>query len=854
MARRIRFWLRTIFLTLFALLLIAALLGWLYWQHLREQFGIEQLELKGVELDLDQLLIADLRIDLNHPGLAVRLHARELRLTWARSRELGWHFEALNLQQLEVFQHPPRQPSTEAPEGLQSLDPEQLLPRAVPRHVAISEIALDLPCQQTRCRLQGALRLDPEPHPQLHVSLNRGAHRLDLHAWSGASALPTLEARLEIDGEPSAHLRSTWQSSAVGNTWNGKLELPARGDTAWLWEWLEEWLGTLPPLDQAPGSLALSADWLLQLTPGALDLQRLLHASGHLDLQADLPAPWPVPGVGPLQGQAVIQLLGTDGSWQARQLQAQLQLNALDPQLLGHLPEGADPGSLQLQISAEEQAFADNTLGLKLQVASSGPLHIEGQAQLHAQLDPQAWELRLNAAKLQLRAAELRHPDVRIQGMQAQLTTSGLLNQHGLQLHLQPGSQVQATRLTWLDPSQPVTARQLQLQLDGLQWASGLDAEQTLLAPIDLRIDALEHSALRSQGWDWRGNLQYDNRLVLDGTLYNDAGLTLRTRAQQGDGSVLLDGQLNELHFAGGNPLQRTLTDWPSTLELSAGSMRLEANAVVADQRPLQARASMRLSGVAGIFDRSELQGVDAQLQLDLRNERLQIGIEQLQIAQLNPGVPLQTVALRGDYTAAIGSPTIGRLNWQQAQAQLFNGRIWLDPGTLDLAADNPARSLHVQGISLAQLLQAYPAEGLEGDGNIDGELPLRLTPDGLSIADGTLAARAPGGRLHFSSPKLDAFGASNPALGLVVQALSNFHYSRLESGVDYSEQGTLQLALRLEGENPQIENGRPIHFNINIEEDIPALLTSLQLSGKVSERIQQRVQERMREAESATP
>ena len=61
-------------------------------------------------------------------------------------------------------------------------------------------------------------------------------------------------------------------------------------------------------------------------------------------------------------------------------------------------------------------------------------------------------------------------------------------------------------------------------------------------------------------------------------------------------------------------------------------------------------------------------------------------------------------------------------------------------------------------------------------------------------------------------------------------------------------------MALRLEGENPQIENGRPIHFNINIEEDIPALLTSLQLSGKVSERIQQRVQERMREAESATP
>ena len=53
---------------------------------------------------------------------------------------------------------------------------------------------------------------------------------------------------------------------------------------------------------------------------------------------------------------------------------------------------------------------------------------------------------------------------------------------------------------------------------------------------------------------------------------------------------------------------------------------------------------------------------------------------------------------------------------------------------------------------------------------------------------------------------------------------------------------------MRLHGQNPAIEQGRPIHFNINLEEDIPTLLASLQLTDKVSDIIQRRVQQRMRQ------
>jgi hypothetical protein len=53
-------------------------------------------------------------------------------------------------------------------------------------------------------------------------------------------------------------------------------------------------------------------------------------------------------------------------------------------------------------------------------------------------------------------------------------------------------------------------------------------------------------------------------------------------------------------------------------------------------------------------------------------------------------------------------------------------------------------------------------------------------------------------------------------------------------------------LGLELQGRNPALQEGRPIHLNIRLEEDIPALLASLQLSGKVSEVIQERIRQRL--------
>jgi hypothetical protein len=159
---------------------------------------------------------------------------------------------------------------------------------------------------------------------------------------------------------------------------------------------------------------------------------------------------------------------------------------------------------------------------------------------------------------------------------------------------------------------------------------------------------------------------------------------------------------------------------------------------------------------------------------------------------------------------------------------------------------------LRVQGLELEQLFILYPTEGLAGSDTLDGLLPLRIGSAGATIEQGQLAARQPGGQLQFHSERIRALGRSNPAMQLVTQSLEDFRYATLSSQVNYDQHGKLQLDIRLEGQNPAIEKGRPIHFNISLEEDIPTLLASLQLTDKVNEIIKQRVQQRMLERQTA--
>lgn len=666
--------------------------------------------------------------------------------------------------------------------------------------------------------------------------LQLAAHAVQLD-WRLERAAYQLE-RLHI-----AQLQLAWQAPTTPTGQASRL--PTGDELAGLLAWLPRQLQVQRidaqlPCPTAPcrlaGSLALQQ-------PGAA----LLPARLTLELQ---------------EGVHQLQLHGTlDGSLDDARLQLTLRLDeqthlTLAARLSASESQRTLQGSLQLPVRPPAPwllHWLEPMFGAAVQPLTQLPDTLQLDAAWTLQL-PGAWhpqdglpaELQLQQAQLQARLPRLRLDSVELAEPRAELALAGQWREQALQLDFGAGSRLFARSLSGTDGLHLDAPR---VELAGLQLQRAADAALQLAGPLRLQTSRLQQAQLRPQGWRWQGRLDASAPLIrLAGRLHNDAGLALELQLQRrASGALNLQGRLEEIHLASGNPLAQSLSAWPALLELGSG--RLAANASLrldAEARAPAADLDLQLSGVGGIFDRSELQGLDARLLAELRDTELHLELPALHLASLNPGVPLGPLQLRASYQSTLDAPLAGRLQLWQAAGGLLGGQLRSAPARLDLAQRPLHLSVLVEGLELAKLLEVYPAEGLSGSGTLDGRLPLRLDHDGLHVDQGRLAARAPGGVLQLRSERISAFGRSNPALQLATTALEDFRYDRLESEVSYAPSGQLLLALRLAGRNPALEGGRPVNLSINLEENVPSLLTSLQLGGRVNEAIQRRVQQRL--------
>ena len=465
------------------------------------------------------------------------------------------------------------------------------------------------------------------------------------------------------------------------------------------------------------------------------------------------------------------------------------------------------------------------------------------------------WGLQLLDGRLSAATPAFQLESWKIGALQTQLQLDAFLDAQQLDLVLGKGAQLSLQHLR----SGELSAQQLKASSSGLhlqaQLAAGALQNWQLKGPLDLSAQ-LQHGQLQPQRWYWQGPVSASHEQAeLDGTLRNDAGLQLKLQAHHSNAKGLsLQAQLAELFLRSGNPLKDSVTAWPALLELNNGRLNASANLTLAnDQQLPTVTLELTAKGLSGIYDRTALEGLDSRITVRVDPKQLQFELSELRLAQANPGMPLGPLQLSGRYSTALQTPTQGQLQLRKAETALMGGKLQLAPGQWSLAAEPLLFPVQVQGLELEQLFILYPTEGLSVTGTLDGNLPLQISSQGVTITQGQLSARAPGGKLQFHSERIRALGRSNPAMQLVTQSLEDFRFTTLSSQVNYDQQGKLALAMRLEGQNPAIEQGRPIHFNINLEEDIPTLLASLQLTDKVSDIIRQRVQQRMLERNANT-
>ncbi len=474
-----------------------------------------------------------------------------------------------------------------------------------------------------------------------------------------------------------------------------------------------------------------------------------------------------------------------------------------------------------------------------------------------SQANATPWTFSLQQGRMDLALPDYEIAGWKATGIHADIVNSVEASNKQVGVTFRPGSRLTLARIARQSGSTPAELIDVQLDLADTEvtvdlGAPGAMPERTRISG-NVRIDVAEirHPSLKPQRWWFQGKASGTLAdLELEGTLNANTGLTANLVLRSGsESNFTADIRAAMAAQNAGEALAATLLNWPELLSLDNGELTLQANLRLNSNEPLAADAWLDLKDVSGVMDRTALTNLSGRLLFALEADTLTTALRDIRIGEVDSGIGIGPIQLLADYEANLAAPLRGQLAVQQATAEFLGGRLRVAPRTVDLSNRPWHVPIDVYDLSLERLLQAYPAEGFSGTGTLTGRIPVAVTDAGVRVDEGALRAVSPGGKLIMPAERLQAMLGSSDAMDLVVQALQNFHYSVLESTIDYDEEGKLALGLRLEGENPDLRGGQPVVLNINLEEDIPALLTSLQLSGRVNEAVTERVRERLQQS-----
>ncbi|MCM0611291.1 YdbH domain-containing protein [Marinobacter sediminum] len=484
-------------------------------------------------------------------------------------------------------------------------------------------------------------------------------------------------------------------------------------------------------------------------------------------------------------------------------------------------------------------------------------VQVRGNLVLSLAANPEQWHLETDETWIEAALPDIHQAGWTFRGVNARVGLAGSAGFDQLTLDVLPDSVLHVDRLDGPRAGENIWLGQVDAAADGLRLEATYSlTDRNLLTlayegPLTLAARSLHHPNLQPQFWNFKGLVDGNLRQVdLRGAVAGEAGVTSDVSVLWPVAGVpVISATLDMAGEKAGKAFAETLTPWPSGLEISEGQLNLQAEVRLPGATPV-AEAKVRAKGVSGILDRMAWTGLNGQLDVQY-GDKMVVRTSDLRLERLNPGIAMGPLVVSGRYEASREAPFAGTVSVIKGHAGFLGGELRVKPGEWRVT-DLPARvTVWLNDVQVGRLMKVYPAEGLDGSGTLEGEVPLLISMDGVRVAGGVINAASPGGMLKFPAGRLQALAQNNDTMKLVVLALQNFNYDRLRSTIDYDQDGTLSLGLRLEGSNPDVRDGHPMVVNINFEEDIPALLTSLQLSGRVNEAVTEKVRNLMKKREA---
>jgi hypothetical protein len=372
----------------------------------------------------------------------------------------------------------------------------------------------------------------------------------------------------------------------------------------------------------------------------------------------------------------------------------------------------------------------------------------------------------------------------------------------------------------------------------------------------DLQFQA--HAQLRNLGSDWLPFILRKPELDIDIANRNSslelAGL-LRVADRdllQIDSTFNTENLVGELHaetptleFESGS---QSLSQWffqaPFTADLIAGTLQGGADLSLETdddgQWLFNGPLNLTLDKLSGFFQETAFIGLSTQLGGQMQNSTdfKSDSPHSFDLKSVDPGLPIEDIHFLYDIDTRESFVNVTNFN-----ARLFGGQAHSDGVRFDWSAPSNQITLELERIDLASMLSLAAYDSIRATGLVSGTIPIRLTGSSPTVEAGNLQVEAPGGAIRYSPSSGSSSG--NATLDFVNQALSNYQYDLMETAVEYLPTGELELGVRLQGHNPDMNNGQRINLNLNISDNIPALLRSLQSGRSIADALERELQSR---------
>ncbi|EAS41254.1 YdbH domain-containing protein, partial [Photobacterium profundum] len=378
-------------------------------------------------------------------------------------------------------------------------------------------------------------------------------------------------------------------------------------------------------------------------------------------------------------------------------------------------------------------------------------------------------------------------------------------------------------------PTQKYSGK-LELSIAEFRLSKPIDQSLTLQSNYQTTIN-MKQNQQRLPPFSSQGNLSFNpEKLMITGDLTNYkmarlARFTVNSYLKRQKTQIEL--HRNEIAFSSTNSLKKHFfPHLPIDYDLHQGSVALQANILI-DKGVTSGDISVFANSLSGYYKGFHFANVDSSTTILFSPQGIKSKFPISVHAELiHLGVLFNNVSMVFELDTEKEKYHLNRVF-----AEVFGGNISTHNVSSNSLTTIESIPIVIHNLHLEQALAHIEHEEIELTGILDGQIPLAIHEGLPVVTNGKLHSRYPGGVLRYlEGSRIDknVEAAGENSILVVSKILKNYNYDALAIDIDYSKEGKLKASSRFKGRNPQFQNGRPVNLNLNIEDDIPALLKTM--------------------------